>query len=71
MTEAASGNKPISLTKQLEELGLAQYESALADQGYDHLATLQGLTKEEAGEIADDVKMKPGHKRQFVNTFGD
>ena len=71
MTEAASGNKPISLTKQLEELGLAQYESALADQGYDHLATLQGLTKEEAGAIADDVKMKPGHKRQFVNTFGD
>ena len=31
MTEAASGNKPISLTKQLEELGLVQYESALAD----------------------------------------
>ena len=50
---------------------MAQYESALADQGYDHLATLQGLTKEEAGAIADEVKMKPGHKRRFVDGFGN
>jgi hypothetical protein len=71
MTEAASGNKPISLTKQLEELGLVQYESALADQGYEHLASLQGMTKEDAGAIADDVKMKPGHKKLFVNTFAN
>ena len=56
---------PISL--KLEELGCGQYESALADQGWDNLAALQGLTKEEAGEIADDVKMKPGHKRRFVD----
>ena len=30
------------------------------------MATLESLTKEEAGDIADDVKMKPGHKRRFV-----
>ena len=56
---------PISL--KLEELGCGQYEAALADQGYDNLGWLQGLSKEEAGEIADDVKMKPGHKRRFVD----
>ena len=56
---------PISL--KLEELGCGQYEAALADQGYDSLGSLQGLSKEEAGEIADDVKMKPGHKRRFVD----
>ena len=55
---------PFSL--KLEELGCGQYESALADQGYDSVASLQGLTKEEAGAIADDVKMKPGHKKRFV-----
>ena len=25
------------------------------------------MPKEQAGSIADDVKMKPGHKRQFIN----
>ena len=29
------------------------------------------MTKEEAGAIADDVKMKPGHKRRFVDGFGN
>jgi len=56
---------PISL--KLEELGCGQYEAALADQGWDSLASMQGLTKEEAGAIADEVKMKPGHKRRFVD----
>ena len=56
---------PISL--KLEELGCGQYEAALADQGWDNLASMQGLTKEEAAAIADEVKMKPGHKRRFVD----
>ena len=56
---------PFSL--KLEELGCGQYEAALADQGYDNLGSLQGLSKEEAGAIADDVKMKPGHKKRFVD----
>ena len=29
------------------------------------------MTKEDAGAIADDVKMKPGHKKLFVNTFAN
>ena len=58
-------NNPVSL--KLEEIGLEQYASALIDdQGYDSMTTLQGLTKEEAGAIADEIKMKPGHKRRFV-----
>merc|ERR1711924_254774 len=67
--EGASGKK--SLSQTLEELGCGQYEAALADQGYESLASLQGLTKEEAGEIADDVKMKPGHKRRFVEGIAE
>ena len=56
---------------KLEELGLEQYASALIDdQGYDDLAALDGLTLEEAGSIADDLQMKPGHKRAFVSCFG-
>ena len=31
------------------------------------MASLQGLTKDEAGEIADSIKMKPGHKKRFVD----
>ena len=65
MPKAASGKKSVSL--KLKELGLEQYASALIDdQGYDSMTTLQGLTKEEAGAIADEIKMKPGHKRRFV-----
>jgi len=69
MPKVASGKK--SLSQTLEELGCGQYEAALADQGYESLASLQGLTKEEAGEIADDVKMKPGHKRRFVEGIAE
>jgi len=53
---------------KLEKLDLEQYASALVDdQGYDSMASLEGLTREEAGEIADAVKMKPGHKKRFID----
>ena len=56
-------NNPVSL--KLEEIGLEQYASALIDdKGYDDLGALQGLTKHQAEEIADNVQMKPGHKRK-------
>ena len=55
---------------KLEAVGLGQYASAVMhDQGYDTMESFQEMTREEAESIADDVKMKPGHKRQFVNTF--
>ena len=41
--------------------------SLLDEQGYDSMASLEGLTREEAGEIADAVKMKPGHKKRFID----
>ena len=53
---------------KLEKLDLEQYASALVDdQGYDSLASLEGLTTEQAGELADAVKMKPGHKKRFID----
>ena len=53
---------------KLEKLDLEQYASALVDdEGYDSLASLEGLTREQAGEIADAVKMKPGHKKRFID----
>ena len=55
------------MVAKLKELALEQYASALFDEGYDSMASLQGLTKDEAGEIADGIKMKPGHKRRFVD----
>ena len=55
---------------KLEEIGLEQYASALIDDnGYDDLASLQRLTKHQAEEIADNVQMKPGHKRAFFAAF--
>ena len=59
------GQGPV-VTK-LKELELEQYASALFDEGFDSMASLQGLTKDEAGEIADSIKMKPGHKKRFVD----
>lgn len=55
---------------KLEEIGLEQYASALIDdQGYDSMDALEGLTKDQAVEIAEDVQMKPGHKRTFIAAF--
>ena len=40
---------------KLEEIGLEQYASALIDdQGYDSMAALEGLTKDQAVEIAEE-----------------
>ena len=59
---------PVAL--KLEKLDLEQYASALVDeQGYDSLASLEGLTKVQAEEIADAVKMKPGHKKRFIDSI--
>ena len=62
------GKNPVLV--KLEELELEQYAAALMDdQGYDTMASLQGLARAEAGAIADELKMKPGHKKRFVDGF--
>ena len=62
------GKNPVLV--KLEELELEQYAAALMDdQGYDTIASLQGLARAEAGAIADELKMKPGHKKRFVDGF--
>ena len=63
---ASAAKNPVLL--KLEELGLEQYAPALVDdQGYDSMDSLTGLTREQAGKIADAVKMNPGHKERFIN----
>lgn len=60
---------PVAL--KLQELSLEQYASAIVDdQGYDTMETLQSMSAEELSELADEVKMKPGHKKKFLSTFG-
>ena len=54
---------------KLEEHGLTQYADALGEQGYDSMASFNNMTNEEAGALADELKMKPGHKRAFINAF--
>ena len=43
-----------SVALRLQELNLEQYTQALVDdQGYDSVDTLQAMTAEELGELAD------------------
>ena len=63
----AAAKNPVSI--KLEEHGLAQYADALGEQGYDSMASFKNMTDEEAGALADEVKMKAGHKRLFIRAF--
>ena len=63
----AAAKNPVSI--KLKELGLAQYADALGEQGYTSMASFKNMTSEEAGALADEVKMKPGHKRSFIRAF--
>ena len=63
----AAAKNPVSI--KLEEHGLAQYADALGEQGYDSMVSFNNMTNEEAGALADELKMKPGHKRAFITAF--
>ena len=63
----AAAKNPVSI--KLEELGLTQYADALGEQGYNSMASFKNMTDEEAGALADEDKMKPGHKRLFIRAF--
>ena len=63
----AAAKNPVSI--KLEEHGLTQYADALGEQGYTSMASFQNMTNEEAGALADEVKMKPGHKKAFIVAF--
>ena len=70
-TEASTGTpvSTVTIEIKLEEYGLTQYADALEEQGYDSMPTFEGMTNEEAGALADELKMKPGHKRLFIKAF--
>merc|ERR1712072_1675864 len=63
----AAAKNPVSI--KLEEHGLTQYADALGEQGYNSMASFKNMTDEEAGALADEVKMKPGHKKLFIRAF--
>ena len=59
-----------SVALKLQELNLNQYEQELIDeQGYDSIDTLKELSPDELTQLADDCKMKPGHKKKFLGAF--
>ena len=69
---AVAAARKNSVAVKLEKLNLGQYETELVvEQGYDDLSMLEGLTTAELEQIADAVKMKPGHKKKFVSAFND
>lgn len=58
------------------ETNLEQYAQALVDVrttvddlGYETMESLEGLSAEQVGAIADQLKMKPDDKRRFVEAF--
>ena len=61
-----------SVNRKLKELKLDQYVDELIDeQGYDTLDTLRAMSPEELTQVADDCKMKPGHKKKFISAFAN
>ena len=61
-----------AMAMKLRELNLEQYEQALIDeQGYDSIETLNEMSAEELNQLADDCKMKPGHKKKFCTAFSN
>ena len=67
------GSEPVrndSVSVKLQELNLKQYEQELIDeQGYDSVETLNEMSPDELTQLADDCKMKPGHKKKFLAAF--
>ena len=67
------GSEPVrkgSVALKLQELSLEQYEHELiGEQGYDSIETLKMLSPDELTQLADDCKMKPGHKKKFLAAF--
>lgn len=73
--EAAAVNPVIDeavgpVTLKLKGIGLEQYATAITDdQGYDSIEVLQSMTAAELKELADEVSMKPGQRKKFMNAF--
>lgn len=58
------------VASKLAEISLQLYEEQIVtEQGYDDLEVLQSMSETELAELADEVKMKPGHKKKFLAAF--
>ena len=49
----------------LGENKLSAYQQALSDEGYDDLVSFSMIAQDEIDELADAVKMKPGHRKKM------
>ena len=64
---AASPEALADLRGWLAGAKLSMYGESLEELGYDDLDYLLQLPKATLAEVADEVSMKPGHKRKFVD----
>jgi len=72
MGKPVAGSDKDSVSVKLQELNLKMYEQELIDQqGYDSVETLKMLSPDELTQLADDCKMKPGHKKKFLAAFAE
>ena len=49
----------------LKKNTLHAYQEALAEEGYDDLASFSMITEDEIEELCASVKMKPGHRKKM------
>ena len=64
---AAAPEAQANLRGWLARSKLDMYGDGLEELGYDDLDYLLQLPKETLAEVAEEVSMKPGHKRKFVD----
>ena len=59
-----------AVAEELTRLGLEAYAAVFDDLGYDDLAYLCQLSAPKRQEVAQEVGLKPGHARKFVELLG-
>ena len=58
------------MREALTRLNLEQYAATFDELGYDDLPYLVGMAPDARQEVAQEVGLKPGHARKFVELLG-
>lgn len=59
------------MSAALAKIGLESYAAKFDEAGYDDLGYLHQLNAASLAEVADDVGMKPGHRRKSVDKLSE